>query len=80
MARATCGWEPRSRSGSPGGDRVWEARWRWHADDLEIDVALVEITDSEWLEPNVPAVRWGRLTCQQIEVLCEATGAGEVKD
>src|SRR6266404_3197168 len=62
----------------PSGDRLWESRYRWHATDAHIDVALIVVTDAEWQEPKVLPARWGRLTCRHVGVQCEATGYPDV--
>ena len=38
------------------------------------DVALLEITDSDWVPPRINPVRWGRLTGRVGGVRCEAIG------
>lgn len=58
----------------PYGGRLWEARYLWHASDADTDVALIVVTDTAWEEPTMTPVRWGRLTCSNVGVECEATG------
>jgi tetratricopeptide (TPR) repeat protein len=39
-----------------------------------LDAALVKITETSWVPPQLPLLRWGRLTGRRPGVACEATG------
>ena len=54
---------------------IWPSSYGMAAKDSgQLDAALLAITDPSWLPPQLPALRWGRLTGRRPGVACEATG------
>jgi tetratricopeptide (TPR) repeat protein len=56
------------------GKVLWPRTYTSGASPADLDVALVEITDTGWSPPALGPVRWGRLTGRSPGVPCEATG------
>ena len=56
------------------GNTVWPESYLEQAGSLDLDAALVEITDEQWEPPRLGPVRWGRLTGRAAGIRCEATG------
>ncbi|MEV6341350.1 hypothetical protein AB0M12_42350 [Nocardia vinacea] len=59
-------------------ERLWRCQLRWYSDKDDADVALIEIVDEGWSGRTGVSVRWGILACEQIQVLCEASGYPDV--
>jgi tetratricopeptide (TPR) repeat protein len=60
--------------------RLLSCEVAWSRRDVEVDAALLRITDETFIERDgLPPVRWGQLVCARAGAYCEALGFPQVK-